>query len=78
MALHLLPQIETFVLYRKIINTLGEKQNKTCIKIIELLKELKMTLKFYLAKHFKIVVKTVKVLFGPIAQEPLGLPKFWC
>ena len=26
----------------------------------------------------KIWIKTVKVLFGSITQEPLGLPKSWC
>ena len=27
---------------------------------------------------FKLWIKTVKMLFGSITQEPLGLPKFWC
>ena len=27
---------------------------------------------------FKLWIKTVKMLFGLITQEPLGLPKFWC
>ena len=27
---------------------------------------------------FKLRIKTVKMLFGLMTQEPLGLPKFWC
>ena len=27
---------------------------------------------------FKLWIKTVKILFGSITQEPHGLPKFWC
>ena len=27
---------------------------------------------------FKLLVKTIKILFGSVTQEPLGLPKFLC
>ena len=27
---------------------------------------------------FKLWIKTVKLLFGSITQEPVGLPKVWC
>ena len=42
-----------------------------------LFKEFKMALKFLVSQAvFKLWIKTVKMLFGSITQEPLGLPIF--
>ena len=41
----------------------------------------KIALKFLVGQAILklwINFKTVKLLFGSITQEPLGLPKFWC
>ena len=62
------------MLYLKIINTW---------KIIyasysKLPKELKNGIEILAGQaFFKLWIKAIKMLFGSIIQEPLGLPKFW-
>ena len=42
-------------------------------------KELKNGIEILVGQvFFKLWIKTVKMMFGSITQEPLGLPKFWC
>ena len=43
----------------------------------KLFKELKNGIEILVGQAvFKLWIKTVKILFGSITQEPLGLPKF--
>ena len=45
----------------------------------KLFKELKNGTEILVGKAvLKLWIKTVKMLFGSITQELIGLPKFWC
>ena len=66
----------SFVLYLKIINTFLKMAYASYSKLF---KELKNDIESLGSRVvFKLWIKTVKMLFGSITQEPLGLPKFWC
>ena len=68
-------KLACFVLYRKIINTL--KNNYASYS--KLSKELKNGIGILVGQVvFKLWIKTFKMLFGSLTQEPLGLLKFWC
>ena len=55
--------------FGKIINASYSKKYKKLKNGIEILVEHAV---------FKLWIKTVKMLFGSITQEPIGLSKFWC
>ena len=66
-------KLACFLLYLKIINTL---KNKICILCYS---KLSKKLQILVCQAvFKLWIKTLKMLFGSITQEPLGLLKFWC
>ena len=45
----------------------------------KLFKELKNGIEILVGQAvFKLWIKTIKMLFGSVTQELLGLPKFWC
>ena len=45
----------------------------------KLFKELKNGIEILVGQAiFKLWIKTIKMLFGSMTQEPIGLPKFWC
>ena len=61
-----------FVLYLKIINAL---KNNIYASYTKLIKELKNGIEILVGQAlFKLAIKTVKMLFGSITQELLGLP----
>ena len=63
------------MLYLKIINTFFEKLNYASLR--KLSKELKIDFEILAGQAvFKLWIKTVKILFWSIIQEPLALLKF--
>ena len=72
------PKLACFVLHLKIINTFL-KNNMDLIVNCDLSKELKNGIEILIGQAVsELWIKTVKMLFGSITQEPLGLPKFGC
>ena len=67
------PKLACFVLYLKIINTF---ENKHMYLTVNCSRNLKMVLKLG-QMVVKLWIKAVKLLFGSITHDPLGLPKFY-
>ena len=76
-VLHLLPQISMFCALSKNYQKSFWKMIYACYS--KLFKELINGIDILIGQAiFKLWIKTIKMLFGSITQEPLGLPKLWC
>ena len=65
------------MLYLEIINTLWQNNIGPCASYGKLFKELKNGIEILVGQALcKLWIKTVKMLFGSITQEPLGVLNF--
>ena len=72
-------KLACFVLFLKIINTFLQIIYIIYTSYSKLFKELKNGIDSLVGQAvFKLRIKTVKILFWSITQEPLNLLEFWC
>ena len=70
------PKLACFMLHLKIINTFLKKKKYASL-LLNCPRNSKNDIEILVGQAvFKLWIKTVKMLFGSIIQEPLGLPKF--
>ena len=70
-------KLACFVLYLKIVNIFLKKTIYACYSKFS--KKLKNGIEILVGQAvLKLWIKTLKMLFGSITQEPFGLPKFLC